>query len=155
MNAIQRRAKKSVLAREEGLPLSTVCGIRTARENVLNGTLSNLKRCRLRGSSYLDVKEALMHWLKNARARNLPVSGPLLTGKALVFATLMGHDSFVCSSGWLARFKTRYNLTMKVVSGEGAAADKASAEDWTSGKLQNILQEYAAVDIFNVDESAL
>ncbi|KAH7965127.1 hypothetical protein HPB49_003888 [Dermacentor silvarum] len=59
INDIQRGAKKSVLAREKGLPLSTVCGIWAAREKVLNGAPSNLKRCRLRGSSYPDVEEAL------------------------------------------------------------------------------------------------
>ncbi|KAH7978377.1 hypothetical protein HPB49_005374 [Dermacentor silvarum] len=59
INDIQRGAKKSVLARKKGLPLSTVCGIWAAREKVLNGAPSNLKRCRLRGSSYPVVEEAL------------------------------------------------------------------------------------------------
>lgn len=103
MNAIERGAKKSVLAREKGLPLAMVCGIWTAREKVLNGAPSILKRCWLRDSSCLDIEEALMRWLKNARAKNLPVNEPLLTEKAQSFATQMGHDSFVCSNGWLAR----------------------------------------------------
>lgn len=66
----------------------------------------------------------------------------------------MGHESFVCSSGWLARLKARYNLTTKVVSGEGAALDKNS-RGLASGKLQDILWEYAPEDVFNMKKSAL
>ncbi|KAH7963446.1 hypothetical protein HPB52_021213 [Rhipicephalus sanguineus] len=49
VNAIQHGAKKSVLAREKDLPLSKVRCTWTAREKVLNGAPSNLKRCRLKG----------------------------------------------------------------------------------------------------------
>ncbi|KAH7977700.1 hypothetical protein HPB49_003195 [Dermacentor silvarum] len=68
INDIPRGAKKSVLAREKGLPLSTVCGIWTAREKVLNGAPSNLKRCHLSGSSYPYVEEALQ--VKAATVKN-------------------------------------------------------------------------------------
>lgn len=51
--------------------------------------------------------------------------------------------------------KARYNLTMKVVSGEDTAADNDNAEEWASSKLQDILQEYAPEDVLNMDKSAL
>ncbi|KAH7984974.1 hypothetical protein HPB49_026661 [Dermacentor silvarum] len=36
-------------------------------------------------------------WLKVAWSKNLPLSGPLLVEKAVVFAPQLNHDDFVCS----------------------------------------------------------
>ncbi|EEC19457.1 transposase, putative [Ixodes scapularis] len=116
---------------------------------------SNVKRCRVRGSTFPDVEEALVLWLKKARTKNLPVSGPLLLEKARFFATQLHHDDFVCSNGWLSRFRARYNIATRVISGKGAAADTDGAEEWQNGQLQQILTDYAPEDIFNLDESAL
>ncbi|KAH7949017.1 hypothetical protein HPB49_004175 [Dermacentor silvarum] len=82
INDIQRAAKKSVLARQKGLPLSTVCGIWAAREKVLNGAPSNLKRCRLRGSSYPDVEEALCPPKKSIQAKWMQMKKRLTTATA-------------------------------------------------------------------------
>uniref|UniRef100_A0A2R5LAU9 Putative tick transposon n=1 Tax=Ornithodoros turicata TaxID=34597 RepID=A0A2R5LAU9_9ACAR len=156
IQAIERGVKKAALAREKGLPLTTVCTIWNSREKLWNSdAAANLKRCRLRGSSYADVEEALVLWLKKARSENLPVSGPLLVEKARTFALQLRHDDFVCSNGWLARFKARYNIVSKVVSGESAEANKDGAEAWENGQLRQILQDYDPEDIFNMDESAL
>ncbi|KAG0419080.1 hypothetical protein HPB47_004372 [Ixodes persulcatus] len=102
-----------------------------------------------------DVEEALVLWLKKARTKNLPVSGPLLLEKARFFATQQHHDGFVCRSGWLSRFRARYNVVTRIISGEGAAADRDGTEEWQNGQLQQILTDYAPDDIFNLDESAL
>lgn len=94
-------------------------------------------------------------WLKNARSKNLPVSDPLLVEKAQTFAIQLNHDGFVCSNGWLARFKARYNISTKIVSGEAVAADTSGGEHWKNVTLKQILAKYAPEDIFNKDESAL
>ncbi|KAH8019974.1 hypothetical protein HPB51_023790 [Rhipicephalus microplus] len=104
---------------------------------------------------FLDVEEALVKWLKAARSKNLPTSRPLLVEKALVFASQFNHDNFVCSNGWLARFKARHGITTRTVSGEGAAADVDCTELRQNGQPKNILEDYAPDDIFNIDESAL
>lgn len=143
------------LARERDLPLTTVCGIWNSREKLLGSAAATAKRCRLRSSPFADVEEALVKWLKAARSKNLPISGPLLVEKALVFASQLKHDDFVCSNGWLARFKARHGITTRSISGEGAAADVDGAEQWQNGQLRHILEDYAPDDIYNMDESAL
>ncbi|XP_064468659.1 tigger transposable element-derived protein 4-like [Ornithodoros turicata] len=103
IQAIERGVKKAALAREKGLPLTTVCTIWNSREKLWNSdAAANLK-----------------------------------------------------SNGWLARFKARYNIVSKVVSGESAEANKDGAEAWENGQLRQILQDYDPEDIFNMDESAL
>ncbi|XP_064465861.1 tigger transposable element-derived protein 4-like [Ornithodoros turicata] len=155
IHTIERGAKKSALARERGLPLTTVCGVWYSREISRSFASTSVNRCRVRGSAFPDVEAAVVQWLKQARARNLPVSSPLLIEKAQCFALQLNHDDFVCSSGWLARFKARHSIKARVVSGEAAATDIDGAHDWKNGKLQEILGGYAPEDIFNMDESAL
>ncbi|KAH8033795.1 hypothetical protein HPB51_016250 [Rhipicephalus microplus] len=118
IRAIESGTKKSALARENDLPLTTVCGIWNFRENLIGSAAATAKRCRLRGSAFSDVEEALVKWLKAARSKNLPISGPLLVGKALVVASPLNLDNFVCSNGWLARFKARHGITTWTVSVE-------------------------------------
>ncbi|KAH8035985.1 hypothetical protein HPB51_014342 [Rhipicephalus microplus] len=93
------------------------------REKLLGSAAATVKRSRLRVSAFSDVEEVLVKWLKAAQSKNLPISGPLLMEKALVFASQLNHDNFVSSNGWLAKFKARHGITTRTVSGEGAAAD--------------------------------
>lgn len=85
----------------------------------------------------------------------MPVSRPLLVEKALVFASQLNHDDFVCSNGWLARFKATHDINMRAVSGEGATGDVNGTEQWQNGQLRHILMDNAPHDIFNMDEFAL
>ncbi|XP_037564678.1 tigger transposable element-derived protein 4-like [Dermacentor silvarum] len=155
IRTIENGAKKSAVAREKNLPLTTVCGIWNAREKLRGGSGSNLKRCRIRDSAFPEVEKALLLWLKKARSMNLPVSGPLLAEKALTFAAQLNCTGFACSNGWLSRFKARYSIVGKAVCGEAAAADKEGADEWQHNELQEALAAYDAADIFNFDESAL
>lgn len=154
IGSIENGTKKSAVAREKNLPLTTVCGVWNAREKLRSGTVDNLKRCRIRDSAFPEVEKALLLWLKKARSLNLPISGPLLVEKAQTFAAQLNCDGFACSNGWLSRFKARYGLVGKAVCGEAAAADRDGADEWQNSRLQEALATYAAADIFNFDESA-
>ncbi|KAH7985915.1 hypothetical protein HPB49_026221 [Dermacentor silvarum] len=74
IRTIENGAKKSAVAREKNLPLTTVCGIWNAREKLWGGSGSNLKRCRIRDSAFPEVEKALLLWLKKARSMNLPAT---------------------------------------------------------------------------------
>jgi len=82
------------------------------------------------------------------RAQNLPVSGPLLREKAREFGKLLKHDQFQCSSGWLDRFKMRYKIVFRDVSGEAAAVDSDLCDVWTTTKrLPDLLSANAPRDM--------
>ncbi|KAH8038961.1 hypothetical protein HPB51_004073 [Rhipicephalus microplus] len=118
-----------------------VCGIWNSREKLLSSAAATPKRCRLRGSAFSKVEEALVKWLKAARSKNLPISRPLLVEKALVFVSQLNHGNIVCNNVWLARFKARHGITTRTVSGEGAAADVDGAEQWQNDDASDTIDQ--------------
>ena len=50
-------------------------------------------------------------WFKQQRTENMPINGPILKVKAEEMAKLFGYKDYVCSNGWIDRFKTRHNIT--------------------------------------------
>ena len=70
------------------------------------------------------INDTVYEWFVLQRAKKIPVSGPILQAYAKNFAQELGDSSsFKASNGWLERFKSRYNVRFRPVSGEGAAVD--------------------------------
>jgi hypothetical protein len=63
-------------------------------------------------------------------------------------------ENFQVSNGWLESFGTIHNINFRFLSGESAAVDMETVEDWKS-KLQQVLSEYPPEDQFNADETGL
>lgn len=45
---------------------------------------------RMRTEKFLNINEALMEWFRAARAKNIPISGPLMKEKAMEIADALG-----------------------------------------------------------------
>lgn len=73
---------------------------------------------------------------------------------ALKLAEKLEIKNFKASNGWLDRFKKRYNLSHKNLSGEANSNDKESAIKF-SEEFKEHLKTYVAGDIYNIDETAL
>ncbi|CAF4762350.1 unnamed protein product, partial [Rotaria sp. Silwood2] len=67
---------------------------------------------------------------------------------------LNDSSGFKASNGWLERFRVRYNVNFRVISGEGAAVDVHTIKDWKV-RLPQIIEHYSPVDIYNCDETGL
>ncbi|KAJ6639131.1 Tigger transposable element-derived protein 4, partial [Pseudolycoriella hygida] len=89
-----------------------------------------------------------------ARNANIPLTGAIVQAKARSLAKLFNIQNFMASDGWLAKFKRRQNLTFKTMSSKSASVDDEAVDDWFK-QLPNILMDYDANDIFNVDETGL
>lgn len=89
------------------------------------------------------------------RSKNIPISGPLLREKALEFARALGHDDFLASEGWLARFRERYGIRARLLCGESADAPAEKADEWRVTVIKNIIAEYDPEDVYNADETGL
>ena len=100
------------------------------------------------------IERALFLWIKQVRAKNVPLSGPMIKEKANKLACEMGID-FVATNGWFYRFKTRRGLCFKSISGEAASVTPEMLSDWKNKTLPDILSRYSASEIYNVDESGL
>jgi len=71
------------------------------------------------------MEKAAVTWFEQRRdaGAGIPISGPSLRVKAKWFAARFGVQDFYASDGWLYRFKTRYDVTGKTVSGESNSVD--------------------------------
>ena len=75
------------------------------------------KRMKMRKTSLLAVNETVHHLFCSVRAKNLPVSGPLLQAKAREVSQSLKITHFKASNGWLEKFRLRYNISFKRVVG--------------------------------------
>ncbi|GBO43237.1 Tigger transposable element-derived protein 6 [Araneus ventricosus] len=87
------------------------------------------------------------------RDKNVPISGPFIIEKALLFAKALGYNEFRGSNGWLEKFKRRHGIMAKVIS--GTDVDDNDNENWITETLSKILKDYKPENIFNADETAL
>nr|XP_037290802.1 tigger transposable element-derived protein 4-like [Rhipicephalus microplus] len=89
------------------------------------------------------------------RSQDIPLNGPVILAKAANFALQLDYDGFAASDGWLHRFRERYDLVFRAVSGEMSAVNMETCEGWCSEVLQGYIEKYSPQDIFNADETAL
>ncbi|KAH7953358.1 hypothetical protein HPB49_007348 [Dermacentor silvarum] len=59
------------------------------------------------------------------------------------------------SSGWLQRFKTRFDIVGKTVSGESEDANYEEIQKWLDHEWPKVLAKYEPNQIFNADETGL
>lgn len=127
-----------------------------SKDNILVEWEENKNRGakRKRQERFGDVNDLLFEWFRAARAKLLPISGPILKEKSLQIADQIGAKDFSASNGWLDRFRTRHNIQFRLISGEAGEIDSVVCEDW-KGRLDSITEGYAPKDIFNMDETGL
>jgi hypothetical protein len=102
-----------------------------------------------------EISEQTYEWFVLQRSKRIPISSPSLQEYALKMAAELGDiDGFKASNGWLDRFKSRYNIQFRVISGEAASVNSETIEDWTS-RLPVILENYDPHDVYNCDETGL
>lgn len=79
---------------------------------------SNIKR--LRGAKNNEIDSTLLEWLRKARSKNIPITGPMLQEKAMQISKALDvqPEEFKASNGWLNRFKTRNGIKAKFISGD-------------------------------------
>ena len=114
------------------------------REFETNEPPSKQRSARKTGNE--EINKLIWEWFKDMSRRKLPISGPMLQGKALQFAKDLGNAEFRGSNGWLESFCKRNN--------EKADVDIAVVEDWEK-KFPTLLEGCNPCDIFNMDETGL
>ena len=154
---IDENVKFDEIARKFGIGMTTVYNIRSQRDSILSNVADNLngKRKRMRlcplGN---ELDKRLLAWHSDARAHNIPVSDSIMQEKARHIAAEIRYSDFKGSNGWLQRFKQRWGLSSRKLSGESASMDEAVVNSWKRG-LPVLLSGYELKDIFNCDETGL
>ena len=155
---IEKGEKKSKIAASLGIVHNTLSTWIKDKDKIISAyetCETEPKRKKLRASDYEDVDRALLQWFTDARKRDLPVSGPMLSAKALEIAAELGHHEFKSSNGWLHRFKLRHKIIFKAVCGEANAVKMDDVHSWYSDVFLDILKEYDPKDIYNCDETGI
>ncbi len=140
-----------------GVPQPTLCRILRSRDAIQSEFSSNTNvysKKRKRTGKDADVETALKDWFSLARAKNAPLSGPLLREKANDLARKMGKN-FQATEGWFNRWKARENIVYRKACGEQRDADVKGADVWLKEEWPRLAARYAPDDVYNADETAL
>ncbi|KAH8021388.1 hypothetical protein HPB51_015568 [Rhipicephalus microplus] len=115
------------------------------------GFLGNKK---VAAAAFPDVDKAVFVWFYEQRANRVPLSAKILQQKILNFASILEHDQFRASVGWLGRFKAWHDIMAKAISGEAATVDPVTASLWLLTNKQ-VLDQYRPCGVYNADETGL
>lgn len=157
MEVEKGRKAKSVIAKEFGIPASTLSTWLKNASSIKEAYLKyGPKRKYSRGGAFEEIEKATLKWFTMVRDADMPVSGPVLLAKADEFGRQLGSSDFKASTGWLDRFKERNGITFKKVCGESKSVDTESSDmtEWQS-QLKRILDRYSPDDIYNADETGM
>ena len=120
------KTKKScrVLSNEFKVGRQTVSNLLKRKAEVLEAYEENVANDRKRVKLCVTVNEELnikvWEWYQKVRARNLPISGPMIQEQALEYAKDFSLHDFKASNGWLESFKKRHNIGLNCLVGESA-----------------------------------
>lgn len=78
----------------------------------------------------------------------------MVQAKALEIAKKLNCESFTASNGWLSRWRKRYNISFKQISGEAASVNEVDVCQFRE-KLPHLLHGYKPQNIYNLDETGL
>jgi hypothetical protein len=127
------------------------CSARASNEG-LKGR-KTMKKC-----EYEKVSEALFLWFTQQREKGVPITGPLLQEKALVFHKEFdeGESDFTASMGWIDRWKKRYGVRKLNICGKKLSADSESllkSREQFQSLMKNKGLSYE--QLYNCDETSL
>ncbi|XP_069129151.1 tigger transposable element-derived protein 4-like [Argopecten irradians] len=101
-----------------------------------------------------DINNLCLTWFKDAMARRIVISGPLIQARALKYAQELNITTFKASNGWLESFVKRNNIVFGSQSGERGDVNIDVIDDWND-RLQSMCEGFDPKDIFNIDESGI
>ena len=107
-----------------------------------------------RKAKHANLETVLFNWFAAIRSQNIPVTEVILTEKAKAIGAQLGITEFSYSSGWLQKFKSRFGISNKVISGESAGINPVLINEGRLLAKQKITQ-YPLCDVYNLDETGL
>ena len=85
----EKNLSKTEICKKHSIPNSTLSTVLKDREK-LQKAREDSKFClttkKMKLGSHKELEEAVLLWFRQARARNVPLSGPVIIGKATVIA---------------------------------------------------------------------
>lgn len=146
------------LAAKYKISTGAVCNILKRKREYLNDYESNqcseVKR-KIKNDLGKKIDDETYSWFVAQRAKNLPISGPILQERARqISMEFCGNVEFKASNGWLDKFKSRHGISYRAICGESAGVNFITTNEWIN-RLPSIIDGYDRSNIFNADETSL
>ena len=109
---------------------------------------------RIRNANYPDLEEALVLWIKQMRAKNIPLNSHVIREKAIILAKTMNYTDFKASNQYIEGLKKRQNLKWITERGESDSVDEEVINNWEP-RLHEMISDFDQKDVYNLDETAL
>lgn len=142
------------LAETYGIGKSTVSDIIKKKSNYVAQYEANADSTRQRFKQTLkfqDINSLTWDWFQHAKASKIPISGPLLQEKALLFASILQVPDFKASNGWLESWRSRHNIRSMKISGDFAEVSPEIGDD-TLSRLPTLCDGYLPENVYSCDE---
>lgn len=124
VRALREGLSNSDVCERFGLSTSTVSTIWKNRDALVHAFVENKMQVKkLRTCEKSDLDSALLMWYKVKSSEGARINGPILKAQAETLATGLGYKGFVCSKGWLERFKNRHQIVYTRRNGDGSCVD--------------------------------
>ena len=126
-------------------------------DSLLSMSETDLQKKSKKTTNFVILEEQVEKFVLDMQARQLPVSGYLISSMALRFAKdMQTEDDFNASKGWFDRFISRKSLRLFNLHGEAASIDiNIDSIQHRLQELRDIIAEYEPRDVFNLDETGL
>ena len=126
------------------------------KRKTLSAHCSNINstRKRTRKSTQEEVEGTSLQWFKQAKSRDLIITGPMLHKKAKDFGKIMKVD-FDPSLSWVTRWQECNLIVFKHKYGEKQDHDSEATENWIVSVWPKIQERYSASEIYHFDEMGL
>lgn len=112
----------------------------------------------LKSATNVALDEAVFLRVLQKRNEGVPITGPILCEKALMFnEKLNGDTGFKASEGWLYKFKQRHGIRQLNIEGEKLSAASAEIVSNFKKKFDELMREnvYTRDQVYNADETGL
>ncbi|KAH6944246.1 hypothetical protein HPB50_002376 [Hyalomma asiaticum] len=113
------------------------------KDKIISADANSTDRKRLRRATYAEVEEALLKWFDDARARNIPISGPMMLAQATDLAFLRR----VVERMLIAVDRPAANLPLRVSLYSALEMVKASWAEVTATCVQNCFRMAGFADV--------
>lgn len=158
LKGIEGGKKRADLATKYEVAVNTISDWVRNKDKIVKDYLSGGQSSSMkykRPSRHERVDKALFAWFVQARSNNVPLSGPILLEKANHFCSSLYGEGETVSPSWLNRWKVRYNIACRTVSGEDKSVQPEVECSWLETTLPTLLAKYNLKDVFNADEFGL
>ena len=119
-------------------------------------TLPTTCQCQ-KSVKYPELEDALFEWHQQLQ-KDVPLSGEAIQAQARHFwywlAPYQDMEVPQFSSGWLHKFKSRYNIRQRVYHGEASSVDDNIVNEQMKA-IQALAQQFHPQDIYNCDKTDL